>query len=49
MAQLNGEELTCMYDTSTTMHIIKTEQDLLCDLFAEVHGNPLVLMALDEA
>ena len=39
---------TGMYDTTTTMHIIKTEKNLLCNLFAKVHGNTLVLMPFDE-
>ena len=41
--------LTGMDDTTTSVHIIETQQNLLRDLFADGHGHSLVLMPLDQA
>lgn len=37
-----------MYDAATSVHVVEPEKDLLCDLFAKVHGDTLVLMPFDE-
>ena len=41
-------KLTGMNDTATPVHIIETQQNLLRDLLADVHGHTLVLMPLDQ-
>ena len=38
-----------MYDAATSVHVVKTKQNLLRDLFDELHGYAFVLMAFDEA
>lgn len=38
-----------MYDTATSVHVVKTKQNLLRDLLDELHGYAFVLMAFDEA
>ena len=38
-----------MYDTTASVHVIETEENLFCDLFDEGHRDTFVLMALDEA
>lgn len=38
-----------MDDAAAAVHVVETEEDLLCDLFDKVHGDALVLMALDKA
>lgn len=41
-------KLTGMDDTTTPMHIVESQQNLLRDLLADVHGHSLVLMPLDQ-
>ena len=41
-------KLTGMNDTATPVHIIETQQNLLCNLLADAHGHTLVLMPLDK-
>ena len=41
-------KLTGMDDTTTPMHIVESQQNLLRDLLADVHGHSLVLMPLDK-
>lgn len=41
-------ELTGMDYTATPVHIIEAQQNLLRDMFAEEHGDTLVLMSLDQ-
>ena len=43
-----AERLTGVDDATTTVHIVESEQDLLRDLFDEVHRHALVLVPLDE-
>lgn len=38
-----------MDDTTTPMHIIQPEQNLLCYLLDQMHGNTLILMPLDQS
>jgi len=42
-------KITCVNDSTTPMHVIETEKDLLRDLFHKMHGDTLVLMSFDEA
>jgi hypothetical protein len=37
-----------MYYTATPVHIIEAQQNLLRDMFAEEHGDTLVLMSFDQ-
>ena len=41
-------KLTGMNDTTTPVHVIETQQNLLRDLLADAHGHTLVLMPLDQ-
>lgn len=41
-------KLTGMNDTATPVHIIETQQNLLCNLLTDAHGHTLVLMPLDK-
>lgn len=41
-------KLTGMNDAATPVHIIEAQQNLLRNLFANVHGYTLVLMSLDQ-
>ena len=42
-------KLTGVDDATTSVHIVETQQNLLCNLLAEAHGHTLVLMPLDQA
>ena len=42
-------KFTGMNYTTAPVHIIKTQQNLLCNLLTDVHGNTLVLMPFDQA
>jgi hypothetical protein len=41
-------KLTGVNNTTTPVHIIETQQNLLRDLLADVHGHTLVLMPFDQ-
>ena len=43
-----GVTLTSVNNTTTPVHIIETQQNLLGNLLADVHGHTLVLMPLDQ-
>jgi len=40
---------TGVNDPTTTVHIVETKEDLLCDLANEMLGNTFSLMTLDQA
>lgn len=42
-------KLTGVDDTTTPVHIVETQQNLLRNLLTDVHGHTLVLMSLDQA
>lgn len=48
MVRLFEVKLTGMNDTTTPVHIIETQQNLLGNLLADGHGYTLVLMSLDQ-
>lgn len=41
-------KLTGVNDTTTPVHIIKTQQNLFGNLLADTHGDALVLMPFDQ-
>jgi hypothetical protein len=40
---------TGVNDPTTAVHVIETEEDLLCDLTDEMLGDALALVTFDEA
>ena len=41
-------KLTGVNDTATPVDIIEAQQNLFCNLLADVHGHTLVLVSLDQ-